>query len=35
MGKYGNKKSIFFAVWPEIDENMLVENTIKIAVQVL
>jgi len=30
-----NKKSIFFAAWPEVDESILVENTIKIAVQVL
>jgi leucyl-tRNA synthetase len=30
-----NKKSIFFANWPKIDESMLIENTIKIAVQVL
>ena len=30
-----NKKSIFFASWPEVDEKLLVENTIKIAVQVL
>ncbi len=30
-----NKESIFLASWPEIDESMLVENTVKIAVQVL
>jgi leucyl-tRNA synthetase len=30
-----NKESIFFAKWPEINESMLIENTVKIAVQVL
>jgi leucyl-tRNA synthetase len=33
--KHLNKKSVFFAKWPEIDESMLIENTVKIAVQVL
>jgi leucyl-tRNA synthetase len=28
-------ESVFFAKWPEVDESLLVENTIKIAVQVL
>jgi len=28
-------KSVFFASWPEVDESLLVENTVKIAVQVL
>ena len=30
-----NKESVFFAKWPEVDESLLVENTVKIAVQVL
>jgi leucyl-tRNA synthetase len=29
------KESIFFAHWPKVDESMLIENTVKIAVQVL
>jgi len=33
--KHLNKKSVFFASWPEVDESLLVENTVKIAVQVL
>ncbi|MDQ7023322.1 MAG: class I tRNA ligase family protein [Candidatus Gracilibacteria bacterium] len=31
----GKNKSVFFAKWPEFDESLLVENTVKIAVQVL
>jgi leucyl-tRNA synthetase len=30
-----NKESIFFAKWPEYDEKLVVDDTIKIAVQVL
>jgi leucyl-tRNA synthetase len=30
-----NKESIFFASWPEYDEKLVVDDTIKIAVQVL
>jgi len=30
-----NKKSIFFASWPKYDEKLVVDDTIKIAVQVL
>jgi len=30
-----NKESIFLAKWPEYDEKLVVDNTIKIAVQVL
>jgi leucyl-tRNA synthetase len=30
-----NKKSIFFASWPEYDEKIVVDDTIKIAVQVM
>jgi leucyl-tRNA synthetase len=33
--KLWNKKSIFFSTWPEYDKNMLEDDTIKIAVQVL
>ncbi len=34
-GNLWNKKSIFFAEWPKVDESMLVENTVKMAVQVM
>jgi leucyl-tRNA synthetase len=33
--KHLDNRSVFFVKWPEVDESMLVENTVKIAVQVL
>jgi leucyl-tRNA synthetase len=30
-----NNSSVFFAKWPEVNESLLIENTVKIAVQVL
>ena len=33
--KLWNNNSIFFSVWPEYDKKMLVDDTVKIAVQVL
>lgn len=32
--QYGHDGSIFDETWPEYDEDMLVENTVQIAVQI-